>query len=194
MVGTADVIFSNNLFYQQIGAHPEWWRAKHGHELRKTLRCSEHFFCLGEVVSHARLTKHMFTRFECGDRHRRMHIRRRADPNNIEIRQCQELRPVSDGRGMRDIFAAKFLRAFVGRIRDGDNLDLRVPLEHRQMAGTNNIASSYHPDSQFVVILLRHASKGDYESCETGSLLRELNLTMPSSYTFNHESDTNEHE
>jgi hypothetical protein len=34
-----------------------------------------------------------------------------------------------------------------------------VPLERRQMAGTNDIASSYHPDSQFVVILLRHASK-----------------------------------
>jgi hypothetical protein len=34
-----------------------------------------------------------------------------------------------------------------------------VLLERRQMAGTNDIAGSYDPDSQFVVILLHHVSK-----------------------------------
>jgi len=60
---------------------------------------------------------------------------------------------------MWDIFAAKFLRTFVGRIRDGNDLDFGVLFKRRQMADTNDIAGSYDPDPQFVVILLRHVSK-----------------------------------
>src|SRR6266404_5994669 len=32
MMRTSDVIFSQNLFDQQIGAHSKWWRAKHRHQ------------------------------------------------------------------------------------------------------------------------------------------------------------------
>jgi hypothetical protein len=47
---------------------------------------------------------------------------------------------------MRNIFPAKFLGAFVGRIRDGNNLDFGMFLKRRQMAGSNDVARSDDPD------------------------------------------------
>src|SRR5437870_13275803 len=39
----------------------------------------------------------MFARFKRGDRHRRMHVRRCADPDNVDVRQRHQLRPIFIG-------------------------------------------------------------------------------------------------
>ncbi len=59
---------------------------------------------------------------------------------------------------MRHIFLAKFLGAFVGRIRDGNDFNFGMPFKRRQMPGANNIARSHNSDPQFVIIFLRHVS------------------------------------
>ena len=120
-----------------------------------------------------------------------MHIRRSADPDNIEVRQRNELRPVADWRSMREMFATKFFRAFVGRIRDADNLDFGMLFERRQMAGANNIARAHNPDPQFVIILLRHGSIAT-SILQNHSPLTRDKFDRPDTCAFN--TTTNGHE
>ena len=83
-----------------------------------------------------------------------MHVRRCANPDYVDVRQRDQVRPILYRCRLRQFFAAKILRAFVGQIRDGDNLDLRMFLESRQMAGPNNVARSDNADPQFVIIFV----------------------------------------
>ena len=86
-----------------------------------------------QIHRHARLTKNVFARFERGNGHRRMHVGRRPDPDDVEIVEGEEVGPVRHRRRLRHIFATKFFRAFVGGIRNGDDLHFRMPLERGQM-------------------------------------------------------------
>jgi hypothetical protein len=52
------------------------------------------------------------------------------------------------------VFLAKLLRAFVRRIRDGNDLNLWMFRESRQMPSTNDIARSDNPNTQFVIIFV----------------------------------------
>ena len=78
---------------------------------------------------------------------------------------------------MRHIFPTKFLRAFVGRIRDRYDFDFGMFFKRRQMASTNDAARSHNSHPQFVIIFLRHASNPMISILRNGLLLRELNLT-----------------
>jgi hypothetical protein len=80
---------------------------------------------------------------------------------------------------MRDIFLTKFLGAFVGRIRDGNNFDFGMFLEGRQMPGANDAARSDNSDPQFVIIFVRHASNPMGVDLANGCLFREIRLTIP---------------
>jgi hypothetical protein len=52
------------------------------------------------------------------------------------------------------IFAAKFIGAFICRIGNSNNLDLRMLLESGQMPSPNNVARSDNADPQFVIIFV----------------------------------------
>src|SRR5213075_1143850 len=112
-----------------------------------------------------------------------MHHWRSADPDNIEIWQSEELSPVPHRRGRWIVFPAKIFRAFVCRVRDGDNFDFRMFLESWQMTSANNVARADNPNPQFVIIFLHWVVR--YRSCKLDSLLCELNLTVMWSSSFN---------
>ena len=98
----------------------------------------------------------MFARFERGNRHRGMHVGRRADPDDIEIVDREEVRPILHRRGLREVFLAEFLRAPVGGIRNGDDIHLGVALQRGQMALPNDFPRSDDSDAQFVVVVPAH--------------------------------------
>ena len=52
------------------------------------------------------------------------------------------------------MFLAKFFRAFVGCIADGNNLDLWMVLERRQVTRANNVARSDDPNPQLIIIFM----------------------------------------
>src|SRR6266567_2238028 len=79
--------------------------------------------------------------------------------------------------GVREIFAEKFFRAFVGQIRNRDDFDFRMLFQRRQMSRAHDAARSYNSDPQFMVIFWRHASHAIYRSSGIDGLLRETNLT-----------------
>ena len=86
MVRPPKIAFREQFFDDEIAAQSKRRRAEHCDQLGKTARHGEHFFRLGEIVRHARLAKNVFARFERGDRHRRMHVGRRADPDDVDVR------------------------------------------------------------------------------------------------------------
>ena len=96
----------------------------------------------------------MFARFKRGDCHRRMHVRRRADPDDVDVRQRHQLWPIFYWPSVRHTLPAKFLGAFVCRIGNRYDLDIRVFLQTGQMAGANNIARADDADPQFVIVFV----------------------------------------
>jgi hypothetical protein len=80
-----------------------------------------------------------------------MHVGRRADPDDVQIRQREQIRPVLHRRRVRHFLVAELQRAFVGRVRDGDNLDLRMLLQRRQMAITDDVARTDNTDAKLLI-------------------------------------------
>ena len=149
----AEIIFREQLFHQQIAAQAERRRAKHRDQLRETLRRREHLLGFGEIHRHPRLTKDMFARLERRNRHRRMHVRRRADPDDVEIGQREQIGPVLHRRRVRHVLVAELQRAFVSGVGDGNDLDFRVFLECRQMPGADDLSGADDADAKLVVML-----------------------------------------
>jgi hypothetical protein len=83
-----------------------------------------------------------------------MHVRRCADPDNVDVRQRDQLRPIFYRRRSRHIFAAKFLGAFVCGIGNRYDLDIRVLLKTGQMASANDVARADDPDPQFLIVFV----------------------------------------
>ena len=156
MVRTAEIIFREQFFHEQIAAQSERRRAKHRDQLGKPFRRGAHFFGFGEVHAHAGLAENVFAGFERGDGDGRMHVRRRADPDDVEVRDREEVGPVLHRRGVRRIFLAEFLRAFVGGIRDRHDLDLGMFLQPGQVPLFHDVARADDSDSQFLVIRPAH--------------------------------------
>src|SRR5438309_11457884 len=115
-----------------------------------------------------------------------MHDRRSADPDNIEVRQGQELGPVPHRRCRWIMFSTKIFRAFVRRIRDSDDLDFRMFLKSRQMTSANDVARPNNPNPQFLIVFLHWLCA--ISICELDALLCELNLTVMWSGSFNSEN------
>src|SRR4051794_33874251 len=86
-----------------------------------------------------------------------MHVRRSADPNDIEIGNSKEVRPIPHRCRLRTVLFAKLLRAFVSRIRDRDNLGVRMFFQRRKMPALHNAARPYDANSKLVIALLGHA-------------------------------------
>jgi hypothetical protein len=61
---------------------------------------------------------------------------------------------------MRRVFLAKFLRAFVGGIADGDQLDIRVALQSREMTPAHDFTRAHDSEPQFVIIFVAHDCGG----------------------------------
>jgi len=121
---TTEIIFREQFFHEQIAAQTEGWRAEHRDQLRKFFRRGQHFLRFRQIVRHAGLAENVFAGFKRRDRHGRMHIRRRADPDDVEIGEGKEVGPIRHRRGVGGIFLAKFFRALVGGIRDRQDFDL----------------------------------------------------------------------
>ena len=92
----------------------------------------------------------MFAGFQCRNRHSRMHIRRRPNPNGVQFRQGEQVGPVLHRHRFGRVFFAKFLRAFVGRIRDRHDLDIGMFAQSRQMTVTNDGACADDAEANFV--------------------------------------------
>src|SRR5581483_4758233 len=83
-----------------------------------------------------------------------MQIGRCPDPDDIKVGERHEIRPVAHRRRLRDMFGAEFLRAFVGGIRDRDDLDIIHFFQGRQVPCPNDIARADDPDPKFVIASL----------------------------------------
>ena len=160
-MGRADEIFGEQFFHEQIGPHSKRRRTKHRHQLGKTFRRCQHLFRFGQVHRHPGLTKNVFASFERGNRHSRMHIRRRADPDDVEIGQGKEIGPIRHRRRAFTVFLAKLVAALVSRVRNGHDLDVGIFFQGGQMPGANDIARADDSDPQFTVIFLCHVSNAD---------------------------------
>ena len=156
VVRAAEIIFSEQFLHEQIAAQSERRRAKHRHQLGEALRGRAHFFGLRQVHAHAGLAENVFAGFERGDGDGRMHVRRRADPDDIEVRDREEVGPILHRRGVRYIFLAEFLRAFVGGIRDRHDLDLGMFLQTGQVPLFHDVARADDSDSQFLMVRPAH--------------------------------------
>ncbi len=132
-VDFAEEIVREHAFHDAISAHPERGRAKHRDLVWKTARRRQHLLGLGAIVRQPRLTKNMLARLERRNGDGGMHVRRRADPDDIDIGQRDEIGPVSHRHRAGHIFAAKIFRAFVGGIRDRDDLDIGAFAQRRQV-------------------------------------------------------------
>ena len=159
MVRPAEVILREQFLDEQIAAQPERRRTKHRDQLGIAFRGGEHFLGLGEVHRHAGLAENVFARFQGGDGDGRMHVGRRADPDDIEIREREEVRPVLHGRGVRRVFLAELLRALVGGIRDGHDLDFVMLLQSGQVPPANNVPCPNKSEAQFLMIRPGHLSQ-----------------------------------
>ena len=120
----------------------------------------------------------MFARFERRNRHRRMHIRRRADPDNVELGQREEVGPIPHRRRRRIMFLAKLFAALVSGIRNGDDLDVGMFFQRRQMPITHNVSLPQRSrpapsDYSFASLLQMQLS-----ILHTRHELRELRLTI----------------
>jgi hypothetical protein len=86
MVQPAERVIREQLLHEQVASHSIRRRTKHCDQLRKTARDTDHFLRFRQIHCHSRLTEYVFARFECGERHSRMDVRRAADPNDIDLR------------------------------------------------------------------------------------------------------------
>ena len=152
MVRTAEIIFREQFLHEQIAAQAEWRRAKHRDQFRKSFRRGQHFLRFRAIVRHSGLAENMFAGFEGGNRYGRMHVGRRPDPDDIQLRDREEIGPVRHRRGVWCVFLAKFLRAFVGGIGDGYDLHFRMFLQSRQMPIPYDRAGADDADPQFVIV------------------------------------------
>ena len=156
VVRAPEVILGEQFLDEEIAAQPERRRAKHGDELGVTFRGGEHFLGFGEVHRHAGLAEDVFAGLEGGDGDGGMHVGGRADPDDVEIGEREEVGPVLHRDGVRRVFLAEFLRALVGGIRDGDDLDLGMFLQPGQMPGADNVPRPDDSDAQLLVIRPGH--------------------------------------
>ena len=85
-----------------------------------------------------------------------MHVGRRADPDDVEIGNGQQVGPILHRGGVRRVLLAKFLRALVGGIRDGHDFDLRMLLQSRQVPVPHDGAGADDSDPQLVVVRPAH--------------------------------------
>ena len=85
-----------------------------------------------------------------------MHIRGRADPDDVDIRESEQVRPVLHGRGVRRIFPAEFFRALVAGIRDRHDFDLVMLFQPRQVPPAHNVPCPDNSDSQLLMIRPAH--------------------------------------
>jgi hypothetical protein len=83
-----------------------------------------------------------------------VHVRRRADPDNVQLGKRDEFRPIFDWHRIGQVFAAEFFCTLVGGIRDCDDFDFGIFLERGQMTGSDDIARSNNSDPQLVIILM----------------------------------------
>ena len=156
VVRPAEVILGEQFFHEEIAAQPERRRTKHRDQLGITLRGGEHFLGFGEVHRHAGLAENVFARLEGGDGDGRMHVGRRADPDDVEIGEREQVGPVLHGGGVRRVFLAEFLRAFVGGIRDRHDLDLGMLFQPGQVPGANDVPRPDDSDAQLLMIRPGH--------------------------------------
>ena len=105
----------------------------------------------------------MFAGFERGDRHRRMHVRRRADPDDVEIGNREQIGPVPHWRRAFAMFFTELFAALVSRIRDRDDLDIGILLQRGKMSLADNTACADDSDPQLLIILLCHVSNPDVD-------------------------------
>ena len=87
-----------------------------------------------------------------------MHVGRSADPNNVEIGQREEIGPVRHRRRALAILLAELFAAFVGRVRDGDNVDVGGLLERGQMPRFYDVPRPDNSDAKFLITFLSHDS------------------------------------
>ncbi len=78
-----------------------------------------------------------------------MEIGRGTDPDNVDIRIRDQFGPIAIGGRFRDVFLTTLFRALVGRVANGDNLNVRNFLERRQMAVLDHGSGADDPDFQF---------------------------------------------
>ena len=110
------VVFRQQFFDNKIAAQPVRGRTEHRHLLGKSARSRQHFLGFGAIIRHTRLTKHVLAGLERRNSDGRMHVWRGADPNNVDIRQSNQIGPVGDRNSSGNIFLAKFLCTLVSGV------------------------------------------------------------------------------
>src|SRR5213083_3245912 len=113
-----------------------------------------------------------------------MHVRRRADPDNVDVRERHQLRPIFYWRSSWHILPAKPLGAFICGIGNRYDLDIWIRFQRRQMSGANNVARADDADPQFLIIFVHWLTR--YQSCRLDWPWCELNLTAKETCAFNH--------
>ena len=88
-----------------------------------------------------------------------MHIGRRADPDDIDIRGREQVRPVLHGDGVRRILLAELLRTLIGGIRDRRDFHFVMLFQSRQVPPAHNVPCPDNSDSQFLMIVPGHLNE-----------------------------------
>jgi hypothetical protein len=120
-----------------------------------------------------------------------MHVRRRADPDNVEIGHGQQIGPIRHWRRAFAIFLAELFAALVSRVRDGDDLGVGIFLQRGQMPGANDVARTHDPDSEFAVIFLGHVLNTDVDLALRLTIAR-VNFDLYMKFPFNNSESLRE--
>ena len=96
----------------------------------------------------------MFAGLQRRDCDGRMHVRRGADPDDVDVRRRNQLRPIANWERRQRVLATEAFCAFVCGVRNRDNFNVGVFLERRQMASAHYVASPDDSDPQFVIIFV----------------------------------------
>ena len=149
LLGGADnALQAQQAPHRDLAGNAERRRADRRDKLGVPVGGGDHRPRLGQVARHARLAKHMLAGLERRDGDSRVHIRRGADPNDIDLRVVNDLAPVV--AHARDAeFRRESLRRFAAPVADGDDFNTwnrpqprHVPLAH-DPAGAHDSNSHY---------------------------------------------------
>ena len=102
----------------------------------------------GQVARHPRLTEHVLAGVKRRDGDSRVHVRRRADPDHVDVGVVDDLAPViADARNAE--LHGEGLGRLAAPVADGDDFDVWESPQPRHVPLAHDIAGAHDPDPHY---------------------------------------------